>query len=59
MDIIIISLLFNYYFVLFIMGDDMKKLNNNGWGISAMIGFMIAFVIFLIIIAVLTYHVGI
>lgn len=37
----------------------MKKLNNNGWGISAMIGFMIAFVIFLIIIAVLTYHVGI
>lgn len=59
MDIIIISLLFNYYFVLFIMGDDMKKLNNNGWGISAMIGFMIAFVIFLIIIAVLTYHVEI
>ena len=37
----------------------MKKLNNNGWGISAMIGFMIAFVIFLIIIAVLTYHAGI
>ena len=59
MDIIIISLLFNYYFVLFIIGDDMKKLNNNGWGISAMIGFMIAFVIFLIIIAVLSYRYGI
>ena len=37
----------------------MKKLNSNGWGISAMIGFMIAFVIFLIIIAVLTYNTGI
>lgn len=34
----------------------MKKLNKNGWGLSAMIGFMIAFVVFLIIIAVLSYR---
>jgi len=37
----------------------MKKLNKKGWGLSAMIGFMIAFVIFLIIIAVLSYRYGI
>ncbi len=37
----------------------MKKLNSNGWGLSAMIGFMIAFVIFLIIVAVLSYRSGI
>ena len=36
----------------------MKKLNNKGLEIFAMIGFMIAFVIFLIIIVVLTYRVG-
>ncbi len=32
-----------------------KRLNNNGWGLSTMIGFMIVFVIFLIIIVFLTY----
>lgn len=37
----------------------MKKLNNKGWGLSTMIGFMIAFVIFLIIIVYLTYSAGI
>ena len=40
-------------------GDWMKKLNNNGWGLSTMIGFMIAFVIFLIIIAFLSWNAGI
>ena len=45
-----------------IIGDNMKKknrLNSNGWGMDAMIGFMIAFVIFLIIIAILSYRAGI
>ncbi len=37
----------------------MKKLNNNGWGLSTMIGFMIAFVIFLIIIVFLSYKAGV
>ena len=36
----------------------MKRLGNNGWGMNAMIGFMIAFVIFLIIILILSYRVG-
>lgn len=37
----------------------MKKLGNGGWGLSAMIGFVIVFVIFLIIIVVLSYKVGV
>lgn len=37
----------------------MKKLNSNGWGLSTMIGFMIAFVIFLIIIVFLSYRAGV
>lgn len=37
----------------------MKKLNSNGWGLSTMIGFMIAFVIFLIIIVFLTHNAGV
>lgn len=36
----------------------MKKLNNHGWGMDTLIGFMIAFVIFLIIIVVLSYKAG-
>ena len=36
----------------------MKRLNNGGWGLSTMIGLMIGFVIFLIIIAILSYNLG-
>ncbi len=36
----------------------MKKLNHNGWGLSTMIGFMIAFVVFLLVVAFLTYRAG-
>ena len=37
----------------------MKKMNNHGFGMDAMIGFMIAFVLFLIIIAILYHSTGI
>lgn len=37
----------------------MRKLNSNGWGLSTMIGFVIAFVVFLIIIVILSYKAGI
>ena len=36
----------------------MKKLDNKGWGLSTMIGLMIAFVLFLIIVVVLSYRAG-
>ena len=36
----------------------MKKLNNNGWGMDTMIAFVIAFVIFLLVIVFLTSRVG-
>ena len=36
----------------------MKKLNNKGWGLSTMMGFMIAFVVFLIIIAIMCVYNG-
>ena len=36
----------------------MRKINNKGWGMDAMIGFMIAFVIFLLIIVFLTFRAG-
>ena len=36
----------------------MKKLNNKGWGLSTMIGLMIAFVVFLIIIAIMCVYNG-
>jgi len=37
----------------------MKKIfNNHGWGMDAMIGFMIGLVIFLIIIVILAYQAG-
>lgn len=35
----------------------MAKLNNKGWGISNMIGFLVVFIIFLFIIGYLVYHV--
>jgi len=35
-----------------------KKLNNGGWGLDTMIGLMIAFVLFLIIIVILSYKVN-
>jgi hypothetical protein len=38
---------------------NMKRLNNNGWGLSTMIGLMIAFVLFLIIIVILSFRAGI
>lgn len=37
----------------------MKKLNNGGFGISTMIGFMIAFVLFLLIIVFIYMYNGI
>jgi hypothetical protein len=36
----------------------MKKLNEKGWGLSTMIGILIAFVLFLLIIVFLSYKVG-
>ena len=36
----------------------MKRLNNGGWGLSTMIGIMVAFAIFLIIIVILSYRAG-
>ena len=41
------------------LGDDrMKKMNHNGWGLSTMIGFIVGFVLFLIIITILAYRIG-
>jgi len=37
----------------------MKKLNNKGFELSALIGVMIAFAIFLIIIVILSYRAGV
>ena len=37
----------------------MKKLNNNGWGLSTMITALVAFVIFLLIIVFVYYKSGI
>ena len=36
----------------------MKKLNDKGWGLSTMIGIIIAFVLFLLLIVFLSYKVG-
>ena len=36
----------------------MIKMNNRGWGLSTMIGLMIAFVLFLIIVVILSYRAG-
>ncbi len=37
----------------------MKKLNNNGFEISTMIGFMIGLVVALIIVTIISVHYGI
>jgi hypothetical protein len=42
----------------YVVGDNEMKLNNHGWGLSTMIGLMIAFVIVLIVIVILSYSVG-
>jgi len=47
-----------------IVGDTMKirqkyKLNKRGWGMDSMIGFLIGFVVFLLIIVLLVYSFGI
>ena len=34
----------------------MAKLNNSGWGVGNMITFLIIFILFLLIIAYLIYH---
>ena len=39
-------------------GDDMKKLNNGGWSLGMMIGLLVAFAIFLLIIVILSHNVG-
>jgi len=36
----------------------MKKLGQGGWGMDTLIGFMIGFAIFLLIIVILTYKYG-
>ena len=36
----------------------MKKIGNGGWGMATMIGFMVAFVVFLIIVVILSYKLG-
>ena len=46
------------------VGDFMKKLNHQsklnsrGWGMDTMIGFLIGFIVFLLIIVVLLYNFG-
>lgn len=35
----------------------MKNLNNRGWGLSVLIGFLAFFLFILLLIVVLTYHV--
>ena len=40
------------------IGGAMKKLGQGGWGMDTLIGFMIGFAIFLIIIVFLTYKYG-
>lgn len=60
-DTLIFFVFFTFFhiFCMIIMGEDkMKKLNINGWGLSAMIGFMVGFVIFLIVISFLAYKLG-
>ena len=52
------ALLFSLFLVNYTIGDDMKKLGNGGWGLSTMVGFMIAFAIFLIIIVIMAYRAG-
>lgn len=37
----------------------MEKLNNNGWGLGVMIGFLCVFAIFIIVISILAYHLGV
>lgn len=46
-------------FINIIIGEVMKKLDNKGWGMDTLIGFMIAFVLFLIIIVILSYRAGV
>lgn len=36
----------------------MKKLGSGGWGMDTMIAFMIAFAVFLLIIVILSYRLG-
>ena len=35
----------------------MAKMNNNGWGVGTLIGFIIVFVLFIIVISVLIYNI--
>lgn len=35
------------------------KINNRGWGLGVMIGFIVVFTIFIIVIAILAYHLGV
>ena len=37
----------------------MKKLNNNGWGLNTMIIFLVVLLVFILIIAILSYKIGI
>jgi len=37
----------------------MKKLNNNGWGLSTMITFIVVFLLFILVVVILSYNMGI
>lgn len=37
----------------------MKKLNNNGWGLGTMIFFIVVFLLFILIVAILSHNMGI
>ena len=47
------------FFSIISIGDGMRKLNKRGWGMDTMIGFLIGFVVFLLIILVLIYNLGV
>ncbi len=49
------SIYFFYYFLYYKYGDDMKKISNNGWGMSEMIGFLIGFILVLLLVSFLFY----
>lgn len=36
----------------------MKKLNNHGWGLGTMLGFICFFVVIMLLIAIIAYNMG-
>lgn len=37
----------------------MKMLNNKGWGLNTLITFIVIFLVFILVIAILAYNIGI